>query len=48
VSEIRIPGQGRVARIADRKKNGVPLSETLIKQVDDLAKTLGIAPLTGR
>src|ERR1043166_2904875 len=48
VSEIRIPGQGRVARIADRKTNGVPLSETLIRQVDDLAKTLNIAPLTGR
>jgi len=26
----------------------VPLSETLIKQVDELAKTLSIAPLTAR
>jgi LDH2 family malate/lactate/ureidoglycolate dehydrogenase len=48
VSEIRIPGQGRVARIAERRQNGVPLSETLLKQVDELAKTLSIAPLTGR
>src|SRR5438477_1718036 len=45
VEEIRIPGQGRAARIADRTGNGVPLSETLLKQVDELAKTLSIRPL---
>jgi LDH2 family malate/lactate/ureidoglycolate dehydrogenase len=48
VDEIRIPGQGRVARYADRQKNGVPLAPGLIKQVDELAKTLGITPLSGR
>jgi LDH2 family malate/lactate/ureidoglycolate dehydrogenase len=46
VDEIRIPGQGRVKRRADREQNGVPLAESLIKQVDDLAGTLGIKPLT--
>jgi L-2-hydroxycarboxylate dehydrogenase (NAD+) len=48
VDEIRIPGQGRVVRRADRRQNGVPLSETLLKQVDELAKTLAIAPVTER
>jgi len=45
---VDFPGQGRVQRRADREKKGVPLAETLIKQVDELAKALSIAPLTGR
>jgi L-2-hydroxycarboxylate dehydrogenase (NAD+) len=45
---IRIPGQGRAARRSDRMKNGVPLSETLLKQVDEVAKSLEIAPLAER
>ena len=48
VDEIHIPGQGRAARMADRSKNGVPLAETLLKQVDELAKTLAIEPLRAR
>jgi LDH2 family malate/lactate/ureidoglycolate dehydrogenase len=48
VDEIRIPGQGRLARRADREHNGVPLSETLLKQLADVAKSLAIAPLTER
>ena len=48
VDEIRIPGQGRVARRDDRAKNGVPLAPGLIKQVDELAKTLNITPLSAR
>ena len=48
VDEIRIPGQGRAARREDRLRNGVPLSETLIKQVDNLAKSLTIEPLSAR
>jgi LDH2 family malate/lactate/ureidoglycolate dehydrogenase len=48
VDEIRIPGQGRQARRADRQKNGVPLAAGLIKQIDELAKTLNIAPLSAR
>jgi LDH2 family malate/lactate/ureidoglycolate dehydrogenase len=46
--EIRIPGQGRVARRAEREHNGVPLSETLLKQLADVAKSLAIEPLTER
>jgi L-2-hydroxycarboxylate dehydrogenase (NAD+) len=46
--EIRIPGQGRMARRADREQNGVPLSETLLKQLADAAKSLDIVPLTER
>ena len=48
IDEIRIPGQGRIARRHDRIKNGVPLAETLLQQVDELAKSLAIAPLTAR
>jgi L-2-hydroxycarboxylate dehydrogenase (NAD+) len=48
VDEIRIPGQGRQARRADRLQNGVPLSAALIKQLDEVAGSLGIAALTAR
>ena len=48
VDEIRIPGQGRVTRRADREKNGVPLAPSLIRQVDEMAKMLGIEGLSGR
>jgi LDH2 family malate/lactate/ureidoglycolate dehydrogenase len=46
--EIHIPGQGRAARRDDRIKNGVPLSETLLRQVDEVANSLGIEPLMER
>jgi LDH2 family malate/lactate/ureidoglycolate dehydrogenase len=48
VDEIRIPGQGRAVRRSDRLENGVPLSDTLLKQVDGVAKSLAIQPLTSR
>ena len=48
VDEIRIPGQGRLARRTDRLKNGVPLSATLLKQLDEVAKSLGIEAITAR
>jgi LDH2 family malate/lactate/ureidoglycolate dehydrogenase len=48
VDEIRIPCQGRQARRADRQANGVPLSPTLIKQLDELAASLAITPVTAR
>jgi L-2-hydroxycarboxylate dehydrogenase (NAD+) len=48
VDAIRIPGQGRVERRADRQANGVPLAATLIKQLDEVAKALAITPLTAR
>jgi LDH2 family malate/lactate/ureidoglycolate dehydrogenase len=46
--EIHLPGQGRAARRDDRIKNGVPLSEMLLGQVDEIASSLGIAPLMER
>jgi L-2-hydroxycarboxylate dehydrogenase (NAD+) len=48
IDEIRIPGQGRLARRTDRQTNGVPLVPSLLKQLDDIAKSLAIAPLTAR
>jgi LDH2 family malate/lactate/ureidoglycolate dehydrogenase len=45
---IRIPGQGRVARRADRAANGVPLAESVLTQVDEMAASLAITPLTAR
>jgi len=48
VDEIRVPGQGRVARRAEREKNGIPLTAALLAQVDEVATSLGIAPLSTR
>jgi L-2-hydroxycarboxylate dehydrogenase (NAD+) len=46
--EIRVPGTGRAARKAEREKNGVPLHATLLAQVDEVAKSLNITPLSAR
>ena len=46
--EIRIPGQGRRARRAEREQNGIPLAAALVQQLDGLAATLAIAPLRAR
>ena len=46
--DIRVPGQGRLARRAERERNGVPLSTALLAQVDEVAKSLAIAPLSAR
>ena len=43
-----MPGQGRKARRADRLADGVPLSGALIKQLDEVAGSLAITPLTAR
>jgi L-2-hydroxycarboxylate dehydrogenase (NAD+) len=48
VDVIRIPGQGRENRRAERQKNGVPLSGALLKQLGELAGSLGITPLMAR
>src|SRR5215510_8909672 len=48
VGEIRVPGQGRAARRKERERDGVPLSAALVTQVDDVAKSLGITPLSAR
>ena len=48
VEEIREPGQGRLARRKEREQYGVPLAATLLAQVDEVAKLLGITPLSAR
>jgi L-2-hydroxycarboxylate dehydrogenase (NAD+) len=48
VDEIRVPGQGRVARRRERETNGVPLNADLVMQVDEVATSLGIMPLSAR
>ena len=45
---VRLPGQERRARRADRLKNGVPLPRELIAQLDQFAGELGIKPLGAR
>jgi L-2-hydroxycarboxylate dehydrogenase (NAD+) len=48
VDEIRVPGQGRVARRKEREANGVPIGAALVTQVDEVAKSLGVTPLSAR
>jgi LDH2 family malate/lactate/ureidoglycolate dehydrogenase len=48
VDEIRVPGQGRLARRQERERNGVPLNAALVAQVDEVAKSLAITPLSAR
>jgi LDH2 family malate/lactate/ureidoglycolate dehydrogenase len=45
---IRLPGQERRARRADRLKNGVPMPRELIAQLDAFAGELGVKPLNRR
>lgn len=48
VDAIRIPGEQRAARRADRLKNGVPIADEVMAQLDKLAGELGVAPLARR
>ena len=45
---VRMPGEARRQRRADREANGVPLPASLLIQLDALANKLAIAPLGGR
>jgi LDH2 family malate/lactate/ureidoglycolate dehydrogenase len=45
---IRLPGEDRRKRRADRSANGVVLPASLIKQLDELADGLKLAPLSAR
>jgi L-2-hydroxycarboxylate dehydrogenase (NAD+) len=45
---VRLPGQDRRKRRADRSVNGVQLPAPLIKQLDDLAANLKLQPLAAR
>lgn len=42
---IRIPGEARAERIAERSEKGVPLSKVLIANLDELAARLDIKPI---
>jgi LDH2 family malate/lactate/ureidoglycolate dehydrogenase len=45
---VRLPGQERRTRRADRLNNGVPMPRELVSELDKLASETGIAPLRGR
>jgi len=45
---IRLPGQERRSRRADRARNGVPMPRELIAQLDAFAAELGVKPLGRR
>jgi LDH2 family malate/lactate/ureidoglycolate dehydrogenase len=48
VDAIRMPGEDRRRRRAERSKNGVALPDSLVKQLDDLAAKLNLTPFTAR
>jgi L-2-hydroxycarboxylate dehydrogenase (NAD+) len=48
VERIRMPGEDRASRRAERSGNGVALPATLIKQLDDLAADLQLEPIGAR
>ena len=48
VTEVRLPGQERRVRRADRVRNGVPMLPALVAQLDQLAGALGVKPLRER
>jgi LDH2 family malate/lactate/ureidoglycolate dehydrogenase len=45
---VRLPGEERRRRRIDRTRNGVPLPGAVLKQLDELAASLKIAPLSAR
>ena len=45
---VRLPGEQRAQRRADRLRNGLPLGPELLAQLDKLAAELSIAPLRKR
>ena len=48
VDAIRLPGEDRRRRRADRSQNGVQLPDALLRQLDELAARLKIEPLAAR
>ncbi len=42
---VRVPGDGRAARRADRMENGVPLPDALRAALDEIARDTGVPPL---
>jgi LDH2 family malate/lactate/ureidoglycolate dehydrogenase len=48
VEAVRIPGEDRVRRRAERMKNGIPIPPALVQQLDAVANEAGVALLSGR
>jgi len=46
VKNVRVPGDGRAASIADAEANGVPVHAALLDNLNQLAQELEISPLT--
>ena len=46
--DVRVPGDGRAARMDERAANGVPITNSLCGVLDRLAEDLGITPLGAR
>jgi LDH2 family malate/lactate/ureidoglycolate dehydrogenase len=42
---VRLPGDQRARRVADRRQNGLPLSPELLTQLDKFAAEIGITPI---
>jgi L-2-hydroxycarboxylate dehydrogenase (NAD+) len=43
--EVRLPGESAWKTGQERAKNGIPIPAALIKQLEGLARELGIEPL---
>jgi len=44
---IRLPGDPELAWLAERRRQGVPISLDLLRQLDELGARLGVGPLRG-
>jgi L-2-hydroxycarboxylate dehydrogenase (NAD+) len=47
VEAIRLPGEQRLSRRADRAANGIPISPALLRQLDEVARDMNVRPLDG-
>ena len=45
VEAIRLPGEQRLRRRADRATNGIPIPPALLRQLDEVARDVGVRPL---
>jgi len=45
VEEIRLPGERLASVTEERSRNGIPLSDSLLEKLQELAETLGVEPL---
>ena len=45
VDAIRLPGEQRFSRRAERATNGIPIPPALLRQLDEVARDVGVRPL---